>query len=851
MNVVDYVKSRVEEGDPDFDLDWETAREIANSEAWALKESEAAAPYEGDVPFHAKMSVARVGRGKPFVLLDRPNSIDWNSKAKVREYLTTLIGKGEISLADNRRIRIGRELPREYTRSRYAEKAFRNMRLRKLRGKAAQHLDELIVMSGERSEEPSRHKARERGVYYRRTVDFGVMGHEAKRGYTAELLTYEVGGDERLYDLVNINEKPALTDSLRRTDRGALEILSPNRADLTGDNIPNRGEDSKGGAKFSVGRLYTGSAADYEKPSLHAVGTGEGAQVYGWGLYASNVRGIAEGYAVSAARQHASTPDEMNAKYKGKFKSEIEHDPVRDLALKYVERKGSIDAALKYLHTEDNFFKTSLPNIRKAAAWLERNRADVTPPKALSQHLYEQTWFTDRPEGDESHLLNWYKPVSAENWKRIIGAVKSVDGWQKLNSVFADPSWTKRTVYDNAEEVYNYFLPKVLQELNGQRGTPMEVSEFLARAGIDGVKYPADSYGKTTKNGDKAGWNYVSFRDDNIRVDHKWTDGVARFSIGVRRAMQDIADGRDVGIVHNPEYGDIEYGIGRFGKRGYGFAHIVESRMAKDGDTLDGAIDVAFRVGEAAESGTVTKERYNTKLFDLNGVRAIVAFDTNGNKVITGYEISADAAGGANRRSPAADPQPHVSLEEVVAALKSKLASLPTSDNIPQTAPGAQGGAKFSIGRVNASELPGSDIFVFKPKVESLPGGTRVADAPENMGERSNYGLAASRELMDATTTPLSQLGRLNPMSLPVSEMLVLWKHLTGSVKGPAVKAQLPGFSKRSRGGARRVRARGAARGIHDVLFQNGQRTAQRRCQVLGFSRNSLSAKTWNIEAET
>ena len=241
------------------------------------------------------MSVARVGKEKPFVLLDRPNAIDWNSKEKVREYLTTLVGRGEVSLADSRRIRIGRELPREYTRSRYAEKAFRNMRLRKLRGKTAQHLDELIIASGERSGEPTRHKAREGGVYYRRTVDFGVMGHDVKRGYTAELLTYEVGGEEQLYDLVNIKEKPTLTDSLRRTDRGALEILSPNRADLTHDSIANRGGEVNGGdGKFSVGRLYTGSAADYERPSLHYVGTGEGSQVYGWGLYASDKRGVAD-----------------------------------------------------------------------------------------------------------------------------------------------------------------------------------------------------------------------------------------------------------------------------------------------------------------------------------------------------------------------------------------------------------------------------------------------------------------------------------------------------------------------------------------------------------------------------
>ena len=60
-------------------------------------------------------------------------------------------------------------------------------------------------------------------------------------------------------------------------------------------------------------------------------------------------------------------------------------------------------------------------------------------------------------------------------------------------------------------------------------GSPKAASEFLTRAGIDGVKYPVASYMRGVKDGDKAGWNYVSFRDDNIRVDHKWEDGNLRY----------------------------------------------------------------------------------------------------------------------------------------------------------------------------------------------------------------------------------------------------------------------------------------------------------------------------------
>ena len=121
-----------------------------------------------------------------------------------------------------------------------------------------------------------------------------------------------------------------------------------------------------------------------------------------------------------------------------------------------------------------------------------------------------------------------------------------------------------------------------------------------------------------------------------------------------------------------------------------GLAHVVESRMTKDGATLDEAIDVAIKVASAAESGKVTTERYNTKHLDKDGVRAIVAFMPDGSRVITRYEISADGLGGANRRSPSPKSPPHVSLEEIVSALKDKPSS--SAGIVPQKGPAAQGG---------------------------------------------------------------------------------------------------------------------------------------------------------------
>lgn len=270
-----------------------------------------------------------------------------------------------------------------------------------------------------------------------------------------------------------------------------------------------------GEVDFYTPGLYTGSATDYERPSLHYVGTGEGNQVYGWGLYASDRRGVAEGYANSDAKRRASTPDEMWPKYKGKFDSELEHDPVRTFALKYVAREGSVDAAIQFLRTDD-WTERAAPKAREAAEWLEKNRDDVTPPQTPSEHLYEQTWFTDRAPGDESHLLKWYE----------------MDNLKPGNLLHEQLKWIRRQA--KAEGVK---LPRdlgsygmdVYETVANALGSPKAASEFLARAGIDGVKYPVDSYGKAVKDGDEAGWNYVSFRDDNIRVDHKWTDGEIQF----------------------------------------------------------------------------------------------------------------------------------------------------------------------------------------------------------------------------------------------------------------------------------------------------------------------------------
>ena len=205
--------------------------------------------------------------------------------------------------------------------------------------------------------------------------------------------------------------------------------------------------DGGGDMRNGIGGIFTGTQADYanesrnggtgDGPSLQKVGSGFGAQVYGWGLYGTDVKDTAGLY---------------------------------------------------------------------------------------GNCLYEQTFFTNRKLGDTSHLLEAYGLVSSENAGRIADGLMK-EGIEKESPIAK--ALTKEyiqtqqgtTVYEALRK--NYF-----------GGDAKATSEFLARNDIDGMYHQVDSMGKDVNvggAGKAVGRNYISFRDDNIRVDHKWVDGEQRY----------------------------------------------------------------------------------------------------------------------------------------------------------------------------------------------------------------------------------------------------------------------------------------------------------------------------------
>ena len=178
--------------------------------------------------------------------------------------------------------------------------------------------------------------------------------------------------------------------------------------------------------------------------------------------------------------------------------------------------------------------------------------------------------------------------------------------------------------------------------------------------------------------------------------------GEARSSIGGARTtnhvgndvlttLEDLDVGKDV-FFDLKGRGRLRVTLGQDGPGGFGIMHIVEGRMLKDGQTLDGAIRTVLRVVEAAAHGENKGERQKRQRYEKDSAVAIIAHEDDkadgtpgkGDFVLTGYEEfandaereKADARAAALRRAGRYALPPHARSEEVVAALHRIIANL-------------------------------------------------------------------------------------------------------------------------------------------------------------------------------
>ena len=268
---------------------------------------------------------------------------------------------------------------------------------------------------------------------------------------------------------------------------------------------------------------YHGSPHDFDRFDMSKIGTGEGAQAYGHGLYFAESEGVAKSYRDVLAGANNRFLDS------GKGRSIVIENPIGDgwQARMYQGEPGfknRIDLPTRAL--DDKFFSTfdeALAHARKQGYISHENPAltywtdgyhkpidnagirdieDLTGAQIVARdpgRMYEV-----RIDADPNDFLDWDKPL----------AEQSETVRKSLANVNIKPEMTGG--WRTGDEVYALAGNAVPDAPDAVRQAA--VSAKLREAGIPGIKY-LDAGSRTAGEGSR---NYVLFRDDIIQIVRKY-----------------------------------------------------------------------------------------------------------------------------------------------------------------------------------------------------------------------------------------------------------------------------------------------------------------------------------------
>ena len=238
---------------------------------------------------------------------------------------------------------------------------------------------------------------------------------------------------------------------------------------------------------LNMGIAYHGSPHKFEKFDASKIGTGEGAQAYGHGLYFAENPNVAEQYKKAGLQ---TLPDE--AKY-GNKKIQTWYDEAQkkqDLSYR-TKNKDLIDRAnaevnyweslLTGKHPNQVKFEVNEPDYGWQAMTDFANKIDNTKFKNLN--FPEASLYTvNIPDEHIDRMLDWDKPF-AKQQKYVKDTLRDSGVYQQYKSNqsdFSSPQAT-RGINMRGENIHAF--------IEHTQGSPEKASQFLSDIGIPGIKY--------------------------------------------------------------------------------------------------------------------------------------------------------------------------------------------------------------------------------------------------------------------------------------------------------------------------------------------------------------------------
>jgi hypothetical protein len=236
------------------------------------------------------------------------------------------------------------------------------------------------------------------------------------------------------------------------------------------------------------------------------IGTGEGAQAYGNGIYTAEAQGVGRGYQKALSnRPDASRNLYYDGKEVGQLAKSWQEQDVNDFAIRALQDvssgMGSDQKAMAVAQQVRKVFPDAPlaweDQVTEAARLIDANKGQI-----LKGNLYK----ADLPDEKIAKMLDWDKPLNQQP-KQIQESIRILTNQAKEdaanpNAMYGMATWSDRTSKRISPEMIDSMdgaaIHEMLQKVYGN-----DLSNKLNELGIPGIKYFDESsreVGKGTRN---------------------------------------------------------------------------------------------------------------------------------------------------------------------------------------------------------------------------------------------------------------------------------------------------------------------------------------------------------------
>ncbi len=250
---------------------------------------------------------------------------------------------------------------------------------------------------------------------------------------------------------------------------------------------------------------YHGSPHEFDQFDLSKIGTGEGAQAYGHGLYFAEAEPVAQEYRDRLSDRTSSFQIE-NVDIPKWVINKISQNPdqsaaINDLRRDFAQRLSEAQEEQKTSH-QPWLVSGRISSAKDILAGLDKIEQGARLPSTKG-HMYEV-----RINAHPDHFLDWDKPL-----------VEQPHIMQAIDQHIGDPEIVFDQLFGHREAT-----GRDLHERFGGEHKPSAVAQRLSQMGIKGIKYLDASSRSST---DAPTRNYVVFDDKHVSVRRKYEQGGA------------------------------------------------------------------------------------------------------------------------------------------------------------------------------------------------------------------------------------------------------------------------------------------------------------------------------------